>query len=162
MSAIVTWHHHDHAEETNLVKLPMTGGCICGAARYEIMEEPLHVYACHCTDCQRASVSAFSIGVAVPGAAFRLVGKELQAAAGGVTSGGRVKTRWVCPDCGICLSGGVQIGTEPPGYTRIVRGGTLDDTSWLNPTTHFFTRSKQPWVILPDGVSVYETRPSAV
>jgi hypothetical protein len=62
------------------MKLPLNGGCICGAARYEITQDPVGVYACHCADCQRATVSAFSIGVAVPGEAFRLTGKELQPA----------------------------------------------------------------------------------
>jgi hypothetical protein len=95
------------------VRLPLTGGCLCGAARYEVMKEPIRVYTCHCTDCQRATASAFSIGVAVPGEAFRLTGKELQSAPGGVTDDGRAKTRWVCPDCGICLCGGIKIGTEP-------------------------------------------------
>lgn len=132
---------------------------MCGAARYEITQEPIRVYTCHCTDCQRATVSAFSIGVAVPGEAFRLTGKGLQPAPGGIADSGRVKTRWVCPDCGICLCGGVKIGTEPPGYARIVRGGTLDDTSWLKPTTHFYTRNKQPWMILPEGATVYDTVP---
>jgi hypothetical protein len=32
-----------------------------------------------------------------------------------------------------------------------VRGGTLDDTSWLRPTKHIWTRRKQPWVKLPEG-----------
>jgi hypothetical protein len=40
---------------------------------------------------------------------------------------------------------------------RVVRGGTLDDTSWLRPTTHFWTRSAQPWVGL-EGEQ-YETQP---
>ena len=141
------------------MELPLTGGCICGAVRYEITLAPVSVYTCHCTDCQRATVSAFSIGVAVPGEAFRVSGKELQPAPGGVTVGGRVKTRWVCPDCGIGVCGGVKPGTEPAGYTRIVRGGTLDDTSWLRPTTHFWTRNKQPWVVLPAGDKIYETQP---
>ena len=144
------------------MRFPITGGCICGAARYEITQEPINVYACHCSDCQRATVSAFSIGVAVSGDAFRLTGKELLPAPGGTTATGRAKTRWVCPDCGICLCGGVKIGTEQPGYKRIVRGGTLDDTSWLKPTTHLYTRNKQPWVILPDDVTTYETIPSPV
>jgi hypothetical protein len=122
-------------------------------------EGPHQRLCLHCTDCQRATVSVFSIGVAFPGEAFRLTGKELQPSPGGVTDAGRVNTRWVCPDCGICLCGGLKIGTEPPGYTRIVRGGTLDDTSWLNPTTHFYTRNKQPWVILPAGATIYETQP---
>jgi hypothetical protein len=75
------------------MKLPLSGGCICSAARYEITQDPIDVYACHCADCQRATVSAFSSGVAVPGEAFRLTGKELQPASGGVTAGGRSKTR---------------------------------------------------------------------
>jgi hypothetical protein len=101
-------------------------------------------------------------GIAVPGEAFRLTGKELHPAPGGITDGGRVKTRWVCADYGICHCGGLKIGTEPPGYTRIVRGGTLDDTSWLKPTTHFYTRNKQPWVMLPEGATIYETQPNRV
>jgi hypothetical protein len=85
------------------MNLPLTGGCICGAVRYEITQAPASVYTCHCTDCQRVTVSAFSIGVVVPTGAFHLTGKEPQAAPGGVTAGGRPKIRWVCPDCGICI-----------------------------------------------------------
>ena len=57
----------------------------------------------------------------------------------------------------IWLCGGVKVGTEPPGYT--VRGGTLDDMSWLRPTLHLFTRSKQPWVFLPEDAMVYDAAP---
>ncbi|MDN3568758.1 GFA family protein [Paeniroseomonas aquatica] len=141
------------------MKLPLIGGCVCGAVRYEVTHKPTRVYACHCTDCQRVTTSAFSIGVSVPGEAFRVTGKELQPVPGGITEGGRAKTRWVCPDCGIWICGGVKVGTEPPDYTRHVRGGTLDDTSWLRPTLHFFARSKQPWVILPEDATVYEAAP---
>ena len=79
---------------------------MCGAARYQITQEPIRVYTCHCTDCQRATVSAFSIGVAVPGEAFRLSGKELQPAPGGITDGGRVKKRWVCRTVGYAFAAG--------------------------------------------------------
>jgi hypothetical protein len=37
----------------------MTGGCQCGAIRYEIASFPLLLYTCHCTDCQRQTGSAF-------------------------------------------------------------------------------------------------------
>ena len=113
------------------MKLPQIGGCVCGAVRYEITYKPTRVYACHCTDCQRVTTSAFSIGVSVPGEAFRVTGKELQPVPGGVTEGGRAKTRWVCPDCGVWICGGVKVGTEPPDYTRHVRGGTLDEGEQL-------------------------------
>jgi hypothetical protein len=41
-----------------------------------------------------------------------------------------------------------------------MRAGTLDDTSWLRPTAHFWIRNKQPWIVLPDERShVFETQP---
>jgi hypothetical protein len=37
------------------LKLPLTGQCQCGQVRYEIRAEPVAVWACHCTECQRQS-----------------------------------------------------------------------------------------------------------
>jgi hypothetical protein len=45
------------------------------------------------------------------------------------------------------------------GSTRIVRGGTLDDTSWLRPTTHYWTRNAQRWIGFPEGDKQFETQP---
>jgi hypothetical protein len=135
------------------MKLPQTGGCQCGALRYEIAEAPQLTYACHCTDCQRLTSSAFSIAVVVPGDAFRVTSGEprpLQKTA----DSGSVVTRWVCPKCGSWISGAPR-----PGAAVRVRAGTLDDASWLHPTMHFWTRSKQPWIVLPDGSRTFETQP---
>ena len=134
------------------MKLPQTGGCQCGAIRYEITEEPPLVYTCHCVDCQRLTSSAFSLGIVVPERAFRLLGvepRQLQRTA----DSGRVNTRLVCPECGSWVCGAPR-----DGVVR-VRAGTLDDTSWLRPTRHVWTRSKQPWITLPDGGEVFETQP---
>lgn len=138
------------------MKLPQTGGCQCGALRYEITEAPQMTYACHCTDCQRLTSSAFSMAVVVPGEAFRVTKgqpRSLQRTA----DSGRITTRWVCPDCGSWISGAPQ-----PGSAVRVRAGTLDDTSWLQPTMHFWTRSKQPWIVLPKGDQTFETQPADV
>ena len=86
------------------MRLPQTGGCQCGAIRYEITEEPQLVYTCHCTDCQRLTSSAFSMGVVVPERALQLTGVEprrLQRTA----DSGRVNTRLVCPECGTWVCG---------------------------------------------------------
>jgi hypothetical protein len=82
------------------MELPLTGACMCGAIRYEITCEPTRVYACHCTDCQRATTSAFSIGVAVPAEAFRLSGKELRGVPGGVSDSGRARHAGSAPIAG--------------------------------------------------------------
>jgi hypothetical protein len=136
------------------MKLPQTGGCQCGALRYEVTDAPQMVYTCHCTDCQRLTSSAFSMAIVVADGAFRLTGGEprpLQKTA----DSGRVNTVWICRQCGswICSA-------PTPGSTLRVRAGTLDDTSWLRPTVHFWTRSKQPWVALPEGDRSFATQPA--
>ena len=93
----------------------------------------------------------------VPDEAFEATGKPARSIAGGIADSGRVKYRWVCPDCGVWLFGNPRPGTKRPGTVRVVRGGTLDDTSWVRPTTHYWTRSAQPWLVLY-GIQ-YETQP---
>lgn len=135
------------------MKLLQTGGCQCGQIRYEITEEPQLVYTCHCFDCQRLTSSAFSLGIVVPEKGFRLTGLEprrLQR----IADSGRVNTRLVCPECGSWIC-----GLPRDGVVR-VRGGTLDDTSWLRPTRHIWVRSKQPWVVLPESNEVFEGEPA--
>ena len=131
------------------MKLPQTGGCQCGKVRYEITEKPQAVYTCHCLDCQRLTSTAFSLGVVVPEKGFRLTGLELRQLQRTADSG-RVNIRLVCPECGTWIC-----GMPRDGVVR-VRGGTLDDTSWLRPTRHIWTRRKQPWVILPEGDEVFQ------
>jgi hypothetical protein len=138
------------------MKLPQSGGCLCGAVRYEVAEPPLVAYTCHCTACQRITGSAFSSAIVVPAEACRFAGAEPRPLRRTADSG-RVSTRWVCPGCGVWLCGGPRPGTAPPGAPVALRAGTLDDTSWLRPTVHFWTRSAQPWVMLPEADVRFET-----
>ncbi len=142
------------------IKLPQTGGCQCGKIRYEVAAPPHLVYACHCTECQRATSSAFSIVIVVPGQSFGLSGIELTSFQR-PASGGRTVTRWSCPECGtwIC-GGGKNPRIAPPDTSRWIQAGTLDDTSWLRPTAHYWVRSKQPWITLPARDQIFETQPS--
>jgi hypothetical protein len=140
------------------VRLPLTGGCQCGTLRYEISDAPLMTYTCHCTDCQRLTSSAFSMAITVRDAAFRLTAGEPRLVQKTADSG-RVLTRWLCPDCGSWICSSPLPGATPADAVRRVRAGTLDDTSWLWPTAHFWTRSKQPWVKLPEGDQIFATQP---
>jgi hypothetical protein len=56
--------------------LPLLGGCACGAIRYEITTFPQLLYACHCTDCQTQSGSAFALNMPVDTNALRFVKGE--------------------------------------------------------------------------------------
>ena len=85
-----------------------TGGCACGAIRYEFEGEPLFVHACHCTDCQRASGTAFGITMLVEARDFRVVSGEPGAAA--LTGGsGAAKQSFFCPQCGGWLFGRTEL-----------------------------------------------------
>ena len=142
------------------MKLPQPGGCLCGAIRYEITEPPLVAYTCHCTACQRLTGSAFSSAVVVAAEACRFtIGAEPRLFQRTADSG-RTVIRWVCAECGTWVCNGAKPGTAPPGGFVAVRAGTLDDTSWLRPTAHFWTRSAQPWVALPGGGTRFETQPA--
>jgi hypothetical protein len=135
------------------MKLPQTGGCQCGMIRYEITEAPQLVTTCHCTDCQRITGSAFSLGVALPETAFRLTAGQPRALLR-MADSGRLNTRFVCPDCAS------WVYSLPRGGVIRVRGGTLDDTSWLRPTRHIWTRSKQPWFTFAEGDAIFEGEPT--
>lgn len=66
-----------------------------------------------------------------------------------------MNTVWICPQCGSWIC-----GAPTPGSVLRVPAGTLDDTSWLRPTVHFWTRNKQPWVALPEGNQSFATQPA--
>jgi hypothetical protein len=140
------------------MRLPLTGGCQCGALRYEISEAPLATYTCHCTDCQRLTSSAFSMAITVRDAAFRLTAGKPRFVPKTADSG-RVVTRWLCPECASWICSSPLPAATPAETVRRVRAGSLDDTSWLRPTAHFWTRSKQPWITLPTDDEMFETQP---
>lgn len=133
---------------------PYTGRCFCGAARYRVAEEPLVVYACHCTDCQKRSGSAFGLSMWVRVSAIEVTRGEVRADVP-LGADGRRRPGKVCPLCS------VRLWSEPPHRhgLAVVRPGTLDDTSWLKPQAHLWTRSAQRWFAFPMGVPCYEMQP---
>ena len=134
------------------MNLPQTGGCQCGKIRYEITEAPSLVYTCHCTDCQHITSSAFSTGVTLAETAFRLTPGEPRPIQR-IPDSGRVNTRFVCPDCAS------WVFSQSRGGLMRIRAGSLDDTSWLRPTRHIWTSSKQPWITFAAGDETFERQP---
>jgi hypothetical protein len=135
--------------------LPLTGGCSCAAIRYQITSFPLLVYACNCTDCQQASGSAFALNMPVLARDFHILKGEPKGWHHTSPTGAQVTSRF-CRECGGRLYG------ERAGRAEIVnlRAGTLDDTSWLVPSAHFFMRSAQRWVQPAAGAGCYDTQPA--
>ncbi len=133
---------------------PHDGGCQCGAVRYRVEGRTGRIYVCHCTTCQRQSGSAFGMSWLVPREAFRLLSGELRSFRV-VCDSGRTKDCAFCPDCGTRIH-----HTAPSDSPRLsVKPGTLDDTSWLAPQHHIWTRSRQRWLPIPEGAVCAEEEP---
>ncbi|HVU30925.1 MAG TPA: GFA family protein [Sphingomicrobium sp.] len=123
------------------------GGCTCGFVRYRLNRDPMFVHCCHCTTCQRETGSAFAINALIES-------DEVETLEGSVepvmtpSESGRGQQIWRCPKCHVALwsnYGGAR------DLLRFVRVGTLDDPREIAPDIHIYTRSKLPWVRLPDG-----------
>jgi MFS family permease len=76
-----------------------TGGCACGAIRYEISAKPLFMNHCQCRDCQQTSGTGHGSYLTFPNrAAVKLTGQANHWDK--VADSGNVKTRGFCPSCG--------------------------------------------------------------
>ena len=129
----------------------LDGGCACGAVRYRLKSEPMFVHCCHCLDCQRQTGSAFVLNAVIE--ADRV--ERLSGAPEAVpvpTDSGRPHDVYRCPQCRTAV-------WSDYGRRRVmlfVRVGTLDDPAALKPDVHIYTRSKLPWIRLPDGVPAFD------
>jgi hypothetical protein len=131
-----------------------SGGCLCGAVRYQVQWPPEALVVCHCKDCQKQSGSALSVvgvsardGIEVSGA--------LETFSHPGSSGQTVDRRF----CGRCGSP-ILTDTEAARKDGIVffKAGTLDRTDDLVPVMHYWTSSAQHWFSIPEGVQCLETQ----
>jgi hypothetical protein len=129
-----------------------TGGCLCGAIRYEYHGDVGSAGYCHCTDCRRISGSAFGVSVRVKAAGFRIVHGTPKGFTK-IGDRGRAVTRFFCPDCGCPLY------TEPPLHpdTIFLKAGSLDDPTLVRPDRQAWTRSRVLWSEIDPGLAAYET-----
>jgi hypothetical protein len=119
----------------------ISGRCLCGAVSYHADAEPVATALCHCEDCQRQSGSPFSLNVVVPRDAFVVEGEMASYETIG-TESGKPRQRRFCAGCGSPI---VTEISEMPDVV-VIKAGTLDDRSWLEPQLEVWSRSKQPWV----------------
>jgi hypothetical protein len=123
--------------------LPLTGGCNCGAVRFEVTAPLVKASYCHCKRCQRRSGTAFAVGaITRPGSV--------------TVTQGRDHLRTYAPETSFhkqfCARCGSQLFTIDPetGDVFAVRFGTLDDPPDLPVLGHQFVAYAAPWHPLPD------------
>lgn len=131
------------------MKFPMTGGCLCGAVRYEISAEPVRRVNCHCRSCQRWSGSAYLPLLFVPDSALQAAGcyREFPT----VAASGHTVYRAFCTQCGTPLFGRNSVFTE----LRPVAAMTLDDPALYHPDLDMWVADAQPWVTMNPDLPKY-------
>ncbi|UAB77363.1 GFA family protein [Erythrobacter sp. SCSIO 43205] len=136
------------------MKGELSGGCLCGAVRYRLaVGFRLNPYACHCTDCQSRTGSAFSEHML-----FSLddISIEGETDCGHYTQPSGIEASITgCPQCKARI-----YATNPsrPGLASL-RCGTLDKSHELELAAHIWVKSKQPWISLPDGTKTMDEAP---
>jgi hypothetical protein len=129
---------------------PYTGGCLCGAFRYEATGEPKASGHCYCCDCRKASGSGCIPFMAFTASAVRLTGETVvheSPSARGITA-----TRNFCPRCHSLVMGGA-IGKDK---IYNIYAGSLDDPSLFHPTIAVFTRGRPEWAVIPPTLKVLD------
>lgn len=129
----------------------LEGGCACGEVRYRLQSAPLFVHCCHCLNCQKHTGSAFVINLLIEAARVQRSGRAPEPVEM-PPNGGTPNQIFRCPVCR------VAVWSVYGGRAAIlfVRGGTLDRPAAIAPDVHIYTRSKLPWVRLPDSVPAFE------
>ena len=126
---------------------PLFGGCDCRSLRYRMDTRPLFVHCCHCRWCQRESGASFALNAMIETDRMSLLAGEPDIVETPSESGRGQKIAR-CAKCRIAVWSNYA-GAGPA--VRFVRVGTLDEPDRLPPDIHIFTKSRQPWVVLPAG-----------
>jgi hypothetical protein len=134
----------------------INGGCLCGQVRYSAHTDPTFQGVCHCKNCQKQSGTAFSVVIAIPKSEMAIQGKLKTYRDKG--DSGQPVLRSFCPECGSPVT--TDVSSMP--HLTIVKAGTLDDTSWLDPKMHIFCDSAQRWSPIPASSQQFAKGPMAV
>jgi hypothetical protein len=126
--------------------MALTGGCSCGAVRYETEATPFHRTLCHCVDCRRAAGAPAVAWFTVPAQALRFVH-----GAPAVHRSSPQVGRSFCAACGTPLTYRNDAYPDEVDVTTC----SLDDPEIASPQDHTFASQRLPWMRIDDGLPVY-------
>ena len=119
------------------------GGCLCGAVRFVATGRPVGVYWCHCESCRRHTGAPVSVFVALEPKAYTVT-------KGAITkfdsTPGKTR-RGFCARCGSTLT----CESLPDITLTHFHVGAFDQAALLQPTKHYFSEERLPWLHVVDG-----------
>lgn len=133
--------------------MTITGGCHCGAIRYEVRGEALTHALCHCTDCRRHAGAPMVGWTMYPGTALKIIKGTPR-----IYKSSEHGRRHFCSDCGTGLFYGNA--SVLPGLVDI-QSATYDDPSAIPPRLHIQTAERLPWMTRLNELPEFERYPPA-
>jgi hypothetical protein len=130
----------------------LTGGCLCGAVRYEAQGTPQLSAICHCRMCQRASGGPFMGLIFMPSDGVRLIKGELL-----VYHSSPTARRHFCGRCGSPI-----IFERPVRSLSAIVVGSLDDPNIFKPQMHVCAESAMTWLDIRDDAPRYAQKPEGM
>jgi len=123
-----------------------SGGCLCGAIRYQINADPVRGFQCQCRDCQMDSGGGHSSVFVFPRSALEITGEVREIAR--TSERGATKRKGFCPNCG------VSIYNKPDKVPDMIGiyVGSLDDATAFKPAVVLYAARGYAWDFLDPGV----------
>jgi hypothetical protein len=125
----------------------LNGKCLCGEVRYAVADQFAYAANCHCSNCRRATGSAFKPFAGIEREKFSVVAGADRLMIHGDATGHDAR----CAACGSLLYSLVRDGS----FVHIAMG-TLVDEPGIRPTKHIFVCSKAPWYTITDDLPQYD------
>ena len=136
------------------MKISQTGRCQCGEIFYSFFEEKvISAHHCHCKDCQRSTGSGKATILFLARKHLDLNG-ELKYFEIKGSSGFHIR-RGFCQNCG----SGVLSYQKELSHIVFIKVGTLDDSSWVEVDSNFFTDSANNWNTPDQSVKSFKGNP---
>ena len=131
----------------------LSGGCLCGALRWEAKGPPQAMGFCYCADCRKASGSGY-----IPFAMFRSEDLHITGLTISFSSKAANGNDAIRNSCAVCA--GLVFG-GPLGQTdsHSIYVGSADDPTWFAPTLAIFARNLPPWITIPAELQRYDGLP---
>lgn len=131
-----------------------TGSCLCGGYSYTFDRDVvMAAHHCHCKDCQKATGGGKTTIVVIPSDAIESTGPIKTYSLVGTQ--GKHINRGFCPECGSQVQSTVDEAPE----IRIIKAGTLDDSSWVKAISSFWCKSAAPWSPPDENIPAFDRTP---
>ena len=130
-----------------------SGGCLCGAVRYESTSEPTAAGHCHCLDCRKTSGSGHCSHLGVPNKALRVTGDVKFFDKG--TDTGNTVSRGFCPVCGSAV---YSTNTGFPGMV-FIRASSLVDPDVFQPQLVVYAKQAPSWDHMDPSLPSFPSMP---